>query len=251
MSPGYERCVTRSVQADPLEDVVWSAVTDALKRPEALVEEYRKRLEKASSQDGLEAEQKQVNVALRRVQAQEDRITDAYINEVMDLDRYMGEMVRLQERRAHLQRTLRDVELGAQQSADGVAALDHLEAFCRKVTEGLDALDFEERQQLLRLLVERVTLMPWQVCIETVIPVGPGHDKLRTRRGEPVEPRTACATSFDMLPDKIGLWRQDERESSIHFVGCPAVGLRLWPNQSRRIWAGGPPARHRTVNDAA
>ena len=189
MSSTEERCVTRSVRADPLEDAVSSAVTDALKRPEALVEEYRERLENASSSDGLETEQKQVSVALRRVQAQEDRITDAYINEAMNLDRYKGEMGKLQERRAQLQRTLREVELRAQQTADGVAALDQLEAFCTKVAEGLDALDFEERQQLLRLLVERVTLMPGRVRIETVIPLGPRPHKLRTRRGEPVEPR--------------------------------------------------------------
>ena len=39
------------------------------------------------------------------------------------------------------------------------------------MSEGLDHLTFEERQQLLRLLVERVTVREDRIRVETIIPM--------------------------------------------------------------------------------
>ena len=50
-------------------------------------------------------------------------------------------------------------------------------------------MTFEERQDLLRLLVDRITVGDETVRVETIIPSGDDHGQLRTRRGEPVEPR--------------------------------------------------------------
>ena len=49
----------------------------------------------ADNEQSQVAKRKQLAVALKRVQAQEDRITDAYINEAMDLNRYKAEMDKL------------------------------------------------------------------------------------------------------------------------------------------------------------
>ncbi len=69
--------------------------------------------------------------------------------------------------------------------ADSLATLSHLEQFCRHVSEGLDALTFEECQELLRLVVERITVDNCRVRIETIIPTGGEDEQLRTLRPEP------------------------------------------------------------------
>ena len=66
--------------------------------------------------------------------------------------------------------------------------LQYLQTFCHTVAEGLDGLSFEERQELLRLVVDQVTVENETVRIETVIPNPTRGGQLRTRRGEPVEP---------------------------------------------------------------
>ena len=63
----------------------------------------------------------------------------------------------------------------------------HLEQFCHQVAQGLDALTFEERQQLLRLVVESITVGNGRVRVETVIPTR--QDNLLNLGGELVEPR--------------------------------------------------------------
>jgi len=53
------------------------------------------------------------------------------------------------------------------------------------VSEGLTSLTFDERQQLLRLVIERITVENGVARIDTVIP--PDQDNLRNRYPEPVE----------------------------------------------------------------
>ena len=62
-----------------------------------------------------------------------------------------------------------------------------LQTFCHRVSEGLDRMSFEERQELLRLVVDRITVEDESVRIKTVIPQGDDYSQLRTRHAEPVE----------------------------------------------------------------
>jgi site-specific DNA recombinase len=123
------------------------------------------------------------NVAGTRVKAQEDRVTDAYINEAMDLQRYKAEMDNLKERRGRIEEMARNLRIRQEQEQDNKRALEHLERFCNKVSQGLEAMTFEERQQLLRLVVERIMVEEGKVRIETVIPTDQDSDKLRNVRG--------------------------------------------------------------------
>ena len=75
-----------------------------------------------------------------------------------------------------------------QQESEGLHALNQLNQFCQRVIQGMDEMTFDERQQLLRLVVERITVEDGRVNIETVIPVDNRKDQLCARRGELVEP---------------------------------------------------------------
>ena len=71
---------------------------------------------------------------------------------------------------------------------DSRSDLEHLERFCYQVAKGLEAMTFEERQELLRLVVEGITVEDCRVRVETIIPTGQDDVKLRKLRGELVEP---------------------------------------------------------------
>lgn len=181
-----KRCRPGAVSAQPVEDAVWRAVTEALQQPELLAKEYDSRITQAASPDSLEAEWKHLAVALKRVKAHEDRVTDAYINEAMELERYKTEMEKLRQHRAELERCIRELDRRRQQEQDSRKALEHLDRFCRQVAQGMDSLTFDGRQQLLRLVVERITVDNGVVRVETVIPTE--QNNLRRLRGELVEP---------------------------------------------------------------
>ena len=77
---------------------------------------------------------------------------------------------------------------GARQEETNRNALDQMETFCNRVAQRLDAMTFEERQQFLRLVVERITVEGERVKVATVIPADLGNGQLRNARRELVEP---------------------------------------------------------------
>ncbi len=181
------RCPPGSFPAQPVEEAVWEAVKEALRNPEVLAEEYRRRLELSGATSDLDFEGKRLNLALKQLKTQEDRITDAYVAEAMDLARYKKEMERLYAQRQGLEQQMRQVQHQAQQEANNRQALTQLGAFCSRVGQGLDYMTFEERQQFLRLVVENVTVADGRITVETVIP-STSDGKLHNVRGELVEP---------------------------------------------------------------
>ena len=183
-----QKCSPGAISAESLEGAVWEAVSGALQDPQVLLDEYRDMVAVSDSGSGLEHERRQVELALKQVRIKEDRITQAYANEAMDLKRYKTEMDKLRARIKELDGIARDLDRRSEQERGAESALQQLQTFCHRVSEGLDRMSFEERQELLRLVVDRITVEDETVRIETVIPQGDDYSQLRTRHGEPVEP---------------------------------------------------------------
>ncbi len=209
-----KRCNPGSISADLLEREVWGALSSALRQPKLLREEYGRRLAGEGSGDALDAERKQLEGALKRVKSQEDRVTDAYVNEAMDLVRYKAEMEKLKASKLELGRAVKETERRKRTKEESKKAIDSLDRFCQTVSQGLDNLTFEDRQQLLRLVVERITVDEGRVVIESVIPTGGDDGQLRARCPEALEGR--AHTAFRPPP-------------------CHSEPAR----EDRRIWSGG------------
>ncbi len=170
-----------------MEEAVWEAVKEARQNPEVLAEEYRRRLELSGATSDLDFEGKRLNLALKQLKTQEDRVTDAYVAEAMDLARYKREMERLSTQRQGLEQQILQIQHQAREEANNREALTQLDAFCSRVAQGLDSMTFGERQQFLRLVVEGVTVAEGRIKVEAVIP-STSDGKLRNVRGELVEP---------------------------------------------------------------
>ena len=174
---------------------MWEAVADALQSPDILVQEYQRRRSQNERAGGLETKEKQVDLALRRVKNQEDRLIDAYKNEAIELARLKEEMGKLKARRESLQKERRELQRLRQEQVRGEDALVRLEAFCERVSQGLENLSFEERQKLLRLLVDRIVVDGQQVRIEAVIPLQGRAPEVALRPNHPETSTTRCRWS--------------------------------------------------------
>ena len=186
MSSTGQRCPPGTVAAQPLEDAVWDAIAEAIGNPQLLAEEYQRRAEQERQPDTAASERKRLQADIKQVSVAQDRVTDAYIRQVKDLDRSETEMNKLCHTRDELERATRALDQRQQQVQDSQKALEHLDKFCSQASRGLDALSFEKRQQLLQLVVEGITVDNGRVHVETIIPGGDSH--LRNARGELVEP---------------------------------------------------------------
>ncbi|HYO69542.1 MAG TPA: zinc ribbon domain-containing protein [Archangium sp.] len=148
------RCKAQYLRADALDATVWSALCQWLREPRILVEEAASWQERREGEEASAPERVRLESTCRNLKRQVERLVDAYQQGALRVDE-------LKVRRAQLEAALeaaraRAKELQAQHADEERLGEREaqLEAFAAAVREGLDALDFEGRQRLVRLLID-------------------------------------------------------------------------------------------------
>jgi hypothetical protein len=138
-------------------------------------------LAEAKAPDNVEVEERQLSLALKRIKNQEDHLIDAYRNEVIELDQLKAEMGKLKLRKQEVQQRQKALDQQGREQARLQEGLCQLESFCEQVSQGIDSLTFDEKQKLLRLVVDHITLEGQKVCIHAVIPMDSPGDFVSLR----------------------------------------------------------------------
>lgn len=190
------RCPERNIRADELDAFVFEQVRRALLDPEQLIAGERAVIAGApASDDELVANQlERLERRLSQTGNERERLLDAYQAELIDLDQLTKRTKEIGVRREELateQSALRgrQAELSQQNRLRrGIAG------FAERVAASLDELDFEGRQRLMRLVVEKVRVSGWRVEIHLKIPLAddPGEER------EPRPPGPGPDPSSDM-----------------------------------------------------
>jgi site-specific DNA recombinase len=178
-------CPERSIRADALDEYVFGQVRQALLDPQQLLAGERAVLAGAPDENELIAGQlKRLTTAIDTKHSERARLLDAYQAGLLNLDELTRRTSALTARHNQLVRerdtlTARSAELATQNR------LRHrLAGFAERIAASLDELDFEGRQRLLRLVVERVHISGWRVEIHLKIPLPDDpHDNDPPERG--------------------------------------------------------------------
>ncbi|MBI4288980.1 MAG: recombinase family protein [Chloroflexi bacterium] len=171
-------CSCKWVNGATLEAVVWNTVTSLLKQPELLIEELEKLTRPNSiTREALQSELKQIIKRLQEIPLEERRLVEGY-RKGFYADFMMAEE---KERVTREQATAeqRQIDLGQQlERLDrALTYRGRVEEFARRVGQGLDGMNFIERRELLRLLVDSVTYDDGQVIVRTIIPIDGGDSE--------------------------------------------------------------------------
>jgi site-specific DNA recombinase len=127
----------------------------------------------------LLARRETLRLAQVHLSQQLERLTDAYLRAVFPLDEYERRRRDLEQRMRALagQEELLRHDVARRQQLAGVAA--SLEAFRARVQHGLAAASFEQRRQLVLLLIDRVIVTDAEVEIRYVLPTNPESEHVR------------------------------------------------------------------------
>ncbi len=118
---------------------------------------------------------------LRRARAglhqQIERLTEAYLAGVVQLDEYRRRRRDAEGRLLALDGQERELTHDADRRAEAARLAGHAAAFCRRVRQGLEQADFHRKRALLELLIDRVVVTGEAVEIRYAIPVGPEGER--------------------------------------------------------------------------
>lgn len=155
---GGRVCQNPQVRVDQLDGYVWDSVRQVVQDPKRVLDEWSRR----GATDGAIAELRtQRDDAKRLLSVQEQtlrRLRDAYEAGALELDDLTARSERVRARIRQAKEELAQAETTLSQTAELTAVVTRLTEFAEKVHNGLDRLDWTQRQQLIRTLVARVEI---------------------------------------------------------------------------------------------
>ncbi len=240
---GHGRCPERNIRADVLDDFVFEQVRAALLRPDTLLAAQTALSAAAPAPDDelLDAEVARLERKLEANRAERQRLADLYQSGLLEL--------------AEVERRARDIDARHQSitdQRDGLIAQrqrlatdnrlrQRVSDFARRAAAGVDNLNFAQRQQLMRLVVEHVTVTGWKVEIQLRIPLDDNPDS-----GRRVDSRPAGNPSGNdrCLPSRTSRARRTTRRAERSATVSSKDGLRSLrgldvAHEGRQCWQSG------------
>jgi site-specific DNA recombinase len=175
------RCTERQVRADELDAFVFDQVRKVLLRPEVLMAGEAALAGKTKLPDDELCAAQLERLARRadQVDAERRRLADLYQAGLVELGELRRRSDDVAARKARLERERAELTARQQELAVENRLRHCVSDFAAQVTSGIDNLDFDGRQRLLRLVVEQVRVTGWHVEIRLRIPLndGPTDDR--------------------------------------------------------------------------
>ena len=196
----HRRCPERNIRADELDTFVFERVRDTLLHPQVLlVGEHAVSARREPVVDELlQAQLAKLQRKSDAVTAERRRLADLYQAALIDRDELLRRSKEVQDRKQSVEQQCAALIAQRKELARQNALCERIIGFSATVGATIDHLDFEQRQKLLRLVVEQVLVRGWRVDI-----------KLRIPLDQPPNPRDPTPSSKDRLRS---LDRNERRE---------------------------------------
>lgn len=155
---GKRICDNKQLRVDQLDGHVWDEVVRLMREPELLVQEWSQRIGDDGADAGLRSQRQQAQRRLARQEARLRRLVDAYEAGVLALDELRERSAAARQRVASARDELTALDAALREQVQLREVITRLEEFADRVRDGLDELDWDQRQQLVRTLVARVEI---------------------------------------------------------------------------------------------
>ena len=179
LSDEPEPCPSRMAPAGQLDTLVWHDIETVIRNPELISQALQRATQGAWVPQELQARQEQVRKATASLEQQLERLTDAYLGAVIPLEEYRRRRHELEERQKALARQAAQLETSVERQIEVSTLVDSIEAFCARIQLGLEQATFEQRRQVVELLVDRVVVTNDEVEIRYVIPTTSASEHVR------------------------------------------------------------------------
>jgi site-specific DNA recombinase len=210
---GQRVCSNGQCRTDLLDKAVWEDACALLADPERVRREHERRRRGQRGKGGRPSEQ--VGKLIEKVRRGISRLIDAYGEGLLEKAEFEPRIREARERLARLESEAAATAKRESEEADFAAAVEQLEAFARRVGDGLREADWDTRRAILRALIKHVEVGKESVRVVYKVspdPFDQGPERGRsqdcwrgdlTGPGEP-GPRRAGRAAPAALPAPLG-----------------------------------------------
>ena len=191
-----EKCPSRFIPAQQLDDLVWQDLCDLLLNPQSIAWAMHRAHAGQWLPQQLQSRQQNLLRGQRSLEQQLKRLTDAYLAGVIPLGEYQRRRQEIEDRIRALQHQLEQLLAQVERHQELAGLVTHVEDFCQRIQTSLANPSFEQKRQLVELLVDRVVVTDSSVEIRYAIPTSLDSEIVRFCH---------LRTDYFNSPDVIGM----------------------------------------------
>ncbi len=172
-------CAARFIPSRAIDDLVWTDLCALLLHPEMLTEACRRAAGGAWLPQEFQARRENLRRGRESLDQQLERLTDAYLGGAIPLPEYRRRRGEIERRRAALVEQERRLAGEADHLSELNGLAGSLGEFCERVSSGLLGATFDQRRELVELLIDRVVVTEGEVEVRYVLPTSPQSEQIR------------------------------------------------------------------------
>jgi len=194
---GGRVCQNKPVRAGYVDQVVWDHVTGLLADPALIRAEIDKRLERARTSDPVTRKRDQLEKALAKTAASISAMVTAFSEQLITIDELRARMPDLRARQTGLKDQIAALDAQAADRDAYLKLAEDLEGFLARLRQNTATATTEDRQRVLRAVVQDVLIGPEKLTIRHRIPVreraaSGGHNDTTDTEGDMRESYQLC-----------------------------------------------------------
>jgi len=174
-----ERCPARYAPAHQLDEVVWQDLCEVITHPDFIVQALARAQGGQWLPQALQARRELLRKGKVSLDHQVERLTQAYLTEVIPLAEYQRRREELEQKWQGLEAQGKQLEAQVDRQAELARMVASVEAFCQRVQVNLTQATFEQKRALVELLIDRVIVTNEKVEIRYVISTDPASEGVR------------------------------------------------------------------------
>lgn len=174
-----EKCPSRYSPAQALDALVWQDLCAVLQHPESITQTLERAHGGSWLPQELQSRQAQLSKAQARLSQQLERLTEAYLTEVIPLVEYQRRRGNLEQKSQSLEAQAKQLLSQRNRKQELSTLTTSVESFCERIKDGLENATFEQKRRLVELLIDRVIVNDGDVEIRYVIPTKPSSEHIR------------------------------------------------------------------------
>ncbi len=203
-----EYCPARFIPAKQLDEVVWQDLCEVIMRPELISRALERAWGGSWLPQEMQARRENLRRGRRSLERQLERLTEAYLNGVIPLAEYERRRRDIEERQEALDEQARQMERQVERTVELAGVVASIEDFTARVRRGLADATFEQKRQLVELLIDRVVVSSEEVEIRYVVPTNAASEQVHFshlradyRTGPPLHQKEVAGDAvFPLLP---------------------------------------------------
>jgi site-specific DNA recombinase len=167
---GGRVCQNKPVRADYVDQVVWNHVTALLADPALIHAEIGKRLDRARTSDPVTRKRGQLQQALAKTGTSITAMITAFSEQLITIDELRARMPDLRAREANLRNQISALDAQAADRDSYLRLAGDLEGFLARLRTNSATASTQDRQRVLRALVQDILIGPEKITIRHRIP---------------------------------------------------------------------------------